>query len=288
MCNTAALCLALAQLRGAHLHGAQLHGAQIHGAQMHGAQLHGAQIHGAQLHGAQLHSAQFHGAQLHSAQLHGAQLHGAILQAVAVALYNPEGFRTFGQARLDVGRVLLEQMSDESYRELLVRSLSHDHSLCSHHLQFCHLPAMHARVQPPANGSMILSQHALDCISLLLLLFFPYEKAGIHWCGLQHKGASLQKSAEASFSPSRDCMYKLSTLPESSQQQLHTDVSAGSRQKGDKTGASDSCMIVTVCCSGGWHTLRAKYAICYIYVAYTTARWVSCTGSVRSSGLKCP
>ncbi len=147
MCNTAALCLALAQLRGAHLHGAQLHGAQIHGAQ---------------LHGAQLHSAQFHGAQLHSAQLHGAQLHGAILQAVAVALYNPEGFRTFGQARLDVGRVLPERMSDQSYRELLVRSLPQNHSLCSHHLQFCHLPAMHARVQPPSTSSMVLLQHGLD------------------------------------------------------------------------------------------------------------------------------
>lgn len=44
-----------------------------------------------------------------------------MLQAVAVALHNPEGFRTFGQARLDVGRVLPERMSDESYRELLVR-----------------------------------------------------------------------------------------------------------------------------------------------------------------------
>lgn len=43
-----------------------------------------------------------------------------MLQAVAVALHNPEGFRTFGQARLDVGRVLPERMSDESYRELLV------------------------------------------------------------------------------------------------------------------------------------------------------------------------
>ena len=42
------------------------------------------------------------------------------LQAVAVALYNPESFRAFGQARLDVGRVLPERMSDESYRELLV------------------------------------------------------------------------------------------------------------------------------------------------------------------------
>lgn len=41
--------------------------------------------------------------------------------AVAVALHNPEGFRTFGQARLDVGRVLPERMSDESYRELLPR-----------------------------------------------------------------------------------------------------------------------------------------------------------------------
>ncbi|KAL0023897.1 hypothetical protein WJX79_007624 [Trebouxia sp. C0005] len=45
----------------------------------------------------------------------------ATCSAVAVALYNPEGFRTFGQARLDVGRVLPEQMSDESYRELLPR-----------------------------------------------------------------------------------------------------------------------------------------------------------------------
>ncbi len=89
--STAALCLALAQLHSAQLHDAQLHGAQSHGAQSHGA------------------------------QSHGAQLHGAMLQAVAVALYNPEGFRTFGQARLDVGRVLPEQMSDESYRELLVR-----------------------------------------------------------------------------------------------------------------------------------------------------------------------
>ena len=47
-------------------------------------------------------------------------MHWAVSQAVAVALHNPEGFRTFGQARLDVGRVLPERMSDESYRELLV------------------------------------------------------------------------------------------------------------------------------------------------------------------------
>jgi len=46
-----------------------------------------------------------------------------MVQAVAVALYNPEGFRTFGQARLDVGRVLPERMSDASYRELLVSGL---------------------------------------------------------------------------------------------------------------------------------------------------------------------
>ena len=43
------------------------------------------------------------------------------MQAVAVALYNPEAFRALGQARLDVGRVLPERMSDDSYRELLVR-----------------------------------------------------------------------------------------------------------------------------------------------------------------------
>ena len=168
---------------------------------------------------------------MHGAQLHDTQLHGAMLQAVAVALYNPEGFRTFGQARLDVGRVLPEQMSDESYSELLVRSLPHDCSLCSHDLQFCDLPAMHARVQPPANGSMVLSQHGLDCISLLLILVFPYEKAytGVVCNPVAHKGASLQKSAEPSFSPSRDCLYKQSTLPESCQQQLYTDVSAGSK-----------------------------------------------------------
>ena len=47
----------------------------------------------------------------------------SMVQAVAVALYNPEGFRTFGQARLDVGRVLPERMSDASYRELLVSGL---------------------------------------------------------------------------------------------------------------------------------------------------------------------
>lgn len=41
--------------------------------------------------------------------------------AVAVALHNPEGFRTFGQARLDVGQVLPERMTDDSYRELLPR-----------------------------------------------------------------------------------------------------------------------------------------------------------------------
>lgn len=46
------------------------------------------------------------------------------LQAVAVALYNPEAFRAIGHVRLDVGRVLPEHMSDEAYRELLVRSSS--------------------------------------------------------------------------------------------------------------------------------------------------------------------
>ncbi|KAL3142348.1 hypothetical protein ABBQ38_002685 [Trebouxia sp. C0009 RCD-2024] len=39
--------------------------------------------------------------------------------AVAVALYNPEAFRTFGQLRLDMGSVLPERMSDEAYNELL-------------------------------------------------------------------------------------------------------------------------------------------------------------------------
>lgn len=46
------------------------------------------------------------------------------LQAVAVALFNPEAFRVMGQVRLDVGRVLPERMTDEAYRELLVRSSS--------------------------------------------------------------------------------------------------------------------------------------------------------------------
>lgn len=60
------------------------------------------------------------------------------LQAVAVALYNPEAFRTLGQVRLDVGRVLPEHMTDEAYRELLVCLLSslYIHKLCtarSHH-----------------------------------------------------------------------------------------------------------------------------------------------------------
>lgn len=54
------------------------------------------------------------------------------LQAVAVALYNPEAFRTFGQLRLDMGSVLPERMSDEAYNELLVRhsSLHTGHALC--------------------------------------------------------------------------------------------------------------------------------------------------------------
>ena len=43
------------------------------------------------------------------------------LQAVAVALYSPEAFRTFGQLRLDVGSVMPERMTDEAYKELLVR-----------------------------------------------------------------------------------------------------------------------------------------------------------------------
>ena len=145
--STAALCLGLYLLHGAHLHGAHLHGAQLHGAQLHVAQLHVAKL---------------HGTQLHDAHLHCAQLHGVMLQAVAVALYNPEGFRTFGQARLDVGRVLPEQMSDESYRELLVRSYPHNYSLCSHALLFCHLSAVHSRVQLPANGSTVLLQYGLD------------------------------------------------------------------------------------------------------------------------------
>lgn len=54
------------------------------------------------------------------------------VQAVAVALYNPEAFRAIGQARLDVGRVLPERMSDESYRELLVRIPSSSNFLHEH------------------------------------------------------------------------------------------------------------------------------------------------------------
>ena len=42
------------------------------------------------------------------------------LQALAVALYNPEAFRALGQLRMDVGRVLPERMTDEAYRQLLV------------------------------------------------------------------------------------------------------------------------------------------------------------------------
>ena len=42
------------------------------------------------------------------------------VQAVAVALYNPEMFKTLGSARLDLGQVLPEKMTDQCYQELLV------------------------------------------------------------------------------------------------------------------------------------------------------------------------
>ena len=54
------------------------------------------------------------------------------MQAVAVALYNPEAFRAIGQVRLDTGRVLAEHMSDEAYRELLVRSQAYAIVLFEH------------------------------------------------------------------------------------------------------------------------------------------------------------
>ena len=74
-----------------------------------------------------------------------------MLQAVAVALHNPEGFRTFGQARLDVGRVLPERMSDESYRELLVRV---------HFAMLFVLLCWRVLMKP------ILKTHNLDCSSI--------------------------------------------------------------------------------------------------------------------------
>ncbi len=52
-----------------------------------------------------------------------------------------------------------------------------------------------------------------------------------HQASQRCKATSSHKSAEHSFSPSRECLYKLSSLPESSQQQLHIDESAGSRQQ---------------------------------------------------------
>lgn len=41
--------------------------------------------------------------------------------AVAVALYNPEMFKTLGAARLDLGQVLPDKMTDQCYKELLPR-----------------------------------------------------------------------------------------------------------------------------------------------------------------------
>lgn len=55
-----------------------------------------------------------------------------VTQAVAVALYNPEMFKTLGAARLDLGQVLPDKMTDQCYKELLVR-----HSIAcmnQHHL----------------------------------------------------------------------------------------------------------------------------------------------------------
>ena len=83
-----------------------------------------------------------------------------MLQAVAVALHNPEGFRTFGQARLDVGQVLPERMTDESYRELLVSCQIQDvHVLpmlieedC---IQQCECVCLYTGQQPQSQPSMM-------------------------------------------------------------------------------------------------------------------------------------
>ena len=64
------------------------------------------------------------------------------VQAIAVALYNPEAFRTIGQARLDVGRVLPESMSDESYRELLVGFYRPAHCVLNAAASFVNLQLM--------------------------------------------------------------------------------------------------------------------------------------------------
>ena len=84
------------------------------------------------------------------------------LQAVAVALYNPEAFRVMGQVRLDVGRVLPEHMTDEAYRELLVRSSS------SHLIRLytllqanAHMPPTHICAQQPQTDDSCVASSAV-------------------------------------------------------------------------------------------------------------------------------
>lgn len=70
------------------------------------------------------------------------------MQAVAVALYNPEAFRAIGQVRLDVGRVLPEHMTDEAYKELLVRASSSQLiATCTLLQAIAHVPPMHICAQ---------------------------------------------------------------------------------------------------------------------------------------------
>lgn len=67
------------------------------------------------------------------------------VQAVAVALYNPEKFKTMGAARLDVGQVLPETMTDQCYRELLVSPFAQFPKI----LHNAHMFSMSAPYLPP-------------------------------------------------------------------------------------------------------------------------------------------
>ena len=99
---------------------------------------------------------------------------------------------------------------------------------------------------PPCDGIVIttLQQASLHnhkwkcrCSCMLCVLrcrsharrpFIGVASAVQHQASQQRKATSSHDSAEPTFSSSRECLYKLSSLPESSQQQLHIDESAGS------------------------------------------------------------
>ena len=112
---------------------------------------------------------------------------------MAVALYNPEMFKTLGASRLDLGQVLNEKMTDQCYQELLVSPL---HSLVSAVHHPCHACAQSPSQQEPWCSStpelvaQLPGQHGLF-LGLFGVPFYDKQQGGTN-LGLGAKPLQLQ------------------------------------------------------------------------------------------------